>query len=366
MLCIQKDWPCLLVGISGSGKTTLIHKLANSIGAEIVDVSLSSEMDTMDLVGGYEQLDPGRQVVSLIKTLQKFNRNVIIQQLETRHQIDQDIANLEAKLRAPVARPADLLQMIRLIAEANPQSGYSGFLDDCESLMQQATTDNRARFEWVDGVLVKALQQGKWLILDNANLCSPSILDRLNSLLEPNGFLSIDEHRTPDGSARIVKPHPNFKLFMTMDPRHGELSRAMRNRSVELFLPIDSPSPKLDMLNSCGVSTLSRFESFQVFDWGSFEDAHFVETLANWFENLTFQDLNLCHRWQKQVAQGLYDLPPQKQIYISAFVRIFQQMLEFNGITLSGIRSTYENISKNIGSAYDIGRMQVSVWMGLK
>ena len=51
-----------------------------------------------------------------------------------------------------------------------------------------------ARFQWVDGVLIRALEQGKWLVLDNANLCSSAVLDRLNSLLEPNGYLSINEH----------------------------------------------------------------------------------------------------------------------------------------------------------------------------
>ena len=48
-------------------------------------------------------------------------------------------------------------------------------------------------FEWVDGVVVKALKTGAWLLIDNVNLCSPSVLDRLNSLLEPNGSLLVTE-----------------------------------------------------------------------------------------------------------------------------------------------------------------------------
>ena len=31
-------------------------------------------------------------------------------------------------------------------------------------------------------------------------------------------------------------PLNNFRLFFTMDPRHGELSPAMRNRGVEIFV----------------------------------------------------------------------------------------------------------------------------------
>jgi midasin (ATPase involved in ribosome maturation) len=34
----------------------------------------------------------------------------------------------------------------------------------------------------------------------------------------------------------VVRPHREFRLFLAMDPRHGEVSRAMRNRGVELYL----------------------------------------------------------------------------------------------------------------------------------
>jgi len=39
----------------------------------------------------------------------------------------------------------------------------------------------------VDGVLARAIVHGGWVLMDNANLCNPTVLDRLNPLLEPNG-----------------------------------------------------------------------------------------------------------------------------------------------------------------------------------
>src|SRR5690606_5774756 len=54
----------------------------------------------------------------------------------------------------------------------------------------------------------------------------------------PNGILSINEHSGPGGEPRIIKPHPDFRIFLTVDPRYGELSRAMRNRSVEIYLDV--------------------------------------------------------------------------------------------------------------------------------
>ena len=43
--------------------------------------------------------------------------------------------------------------------------------------------------------------------------CSPSVLDRLNGLLEPNGVLKIDEQGTVDGKVPTVTPHPDFRYL---------------------------------------------------------------------------------------------------------------------------------------------------------
>jgi len=95
---------------------------------------------------------------------------------------------------------------------------------------------NAVHFEWVDGPLVQAIKEGYWILLNNSNLCSPSILDRLNSLCEMGGSLVLTERGHVNGEVQVLKPHPHFRLILTVDPRHGELSRAMRNRGVEIHM----------------------------------------------------------------------------------------------------------------------------------
>ena len=34
----------------------------------------------------------------------------------------------------------------------------------------------------------------------------------------------------------VLRPHPEFRMFLTVNPTYGEVSRAMRNRGVEIFL----------------------------------------------------------------------------------------------------------------------------------
>lgn len=85
--------------------------------------------------------------------------------------------------------------------------------------------------------IFQSLQEGSWLLIDQINLCSPAVLDRLNGLLEPGGVLSIGERGVDnEGNVIVIEPHKNFRLFLAMDPRYGEISRAMRNRGVEIYI----------------------------------------------------------------------------------------------------------------------------------
>lgn len=43
------------------------------------------------------------------------------------------------------------------------------------------------------------------------SLCSPSVLDRLNALLEPGGVLTLSERGMIDGSTPTITPNPNFR-----------------------------------------------------------------------------------------------------------------------------------------------------------
>ena len=96
----------------------------------------------------------------------------------------------------------------------------------------------------MDSVLVNAIEDGQWAIFENANLCNPSILDRLNSLLEEgNHSLSINEQGLVQGDAlREVKAHQDFRpIFLlskqTLVDQGRDVSRALRNRC--LLIEID-------------------------------------------------------------------------------------------------------------------------------
>ena len=62
------------------------------------------------------------------------------------------------------------------------------------------------------GLLVEALQQGHWIILDELNLAPSDVLEALNRLLDDNKELYVPETR------ETITPAPAFRLFATQNP----------------------------------------------------------------------------------------------------------------------------------------------------
>lgn len=234
LLCIKHSWPCLLVGNSGCGKSSLIHSLGHLLGHSVHSIAMNTDMDANDLLGSFEQHDStglaSRVFAKVTETIKSRLREFDLMRLDTT-----DLCNLLEDIRS--ARYTKEVADKALTLLITTDWITDDVVSDLENLSNKMSQDTPGHFQWVDGALVKAAQEGSWVILDNANLCNASVLDRLNSLMEVNGRLIINERILPDGCPMTLCPHPNFRLFLTVDPSHGELSRAMRNRCVEIFLP---------------------------------------------------------------------------------------------------------------------------------
>ena len=97
-----------------------------------------------------------------------------------------------------------------------------------------------------EGVLVRALREGHWIVLDELNLAPSDILEALNRLLDDNRELLLPE------TQEVVRPHENFMLFATQNPPglyggRKVLSRAFRNRFLELHFD-EIPEDELETI----------------------------------------------------------------------------------------------------------------------
>ena len=360
MLCVQHSWPCLLVGSSGSGKTSLIRHVGGMTGAEVVELPLNSDMDTMDLIGGYEQIDTQRGISHFLKRFHRVIKDTLVNRILESANIT-EISEMLLSIEVPDLN--SILQLLHRNKDAIGAAITTALVDECRSLTEQSSIDNRARFKWVDGMLVKALESGQWLVLDNANLCNSSVLDRLNSLLEPGGMLAIHEHHLHDGSTKTVRPHPNFRLFLTMDPRYGELSRAMRNRCIELSLHSEDQRSSQVMLNTpiCDSKTF-RYNLFDSVEWNNLDDAS-VRALASVCAfHLTPGDILICRSWLDQIGKGLFSIQPTKLEIIHSVFSVFLQLSNERPAVFAAIWQLYQELLTGSSCPADFAQIQVSRW----
>ncbi|KAJ0116412.1 ATPase [Diaporthe amygdali] len=330
LICVKQNLPCILVGPSGSGKSSLLNHVAASVGKELIVFPLNADVDAMDLVGGFEQADPLRELHASLDELQDALLEFALSLLPQNS--SQNAVNLISLLdeRRGDHGLSEITVCIEALASEVPADSLLGQrLTQAHQMLNSPRTLANPRFEWLDGVIVRAMEAGKWLVLDNANLCSASVLDRLNSLLErPNGFLSINEHTGPDGEPRIIKPHSDFRIFLTMDPCYGELSRAMRNRSIEIYL--EESQMKCDRYISSITpieSSMRRYgHATHVSTEASMNGALEVTRLA--LDNLSLGDASLLAKYEKALANGLGPLQdaavPEVGSDVSALVSYVQ------------------------------------------
>ena len=209
LMALEMGWLCILTGSGSSGKSALIDSLAHLHQINLRRFFVSPDTDTLELLGSFEQVDYQRRWNLLQEEIQKYSEPFDCPNYTT----------LSADTMESILRPCpeQLKQrVLRFLSDSKAQS-------------------SEGRFEWVDGPLVRAMTLGHWLVLENVNLASSAVLDRLNSLFEPNGALVLSEQgSTSSEGVRIIRPTHGFRLFMTVDPKFGEISRAMRNRGIEI------------------------------------------------------------------------------------------------------------------------------------
>ncbi|EAX95447.1 hypothetical protein TVAG_243360 [Trichomonas vaginalis G3] len=211
-MCAKMNWPGLIVGQTATSKSSLVRVAAHIIGRKLIEFSMNSSVDTTELLGGFEQVDNHRcfeQLKDKIRYKSPFN--------------SETLAHFET-----INDPSKLHDFIFAM-------NLEEFKEEALQLIMR--NNDKGTFEWVDGLLLQAMRNGWWIIIDNANLCPPAVLDRLNPLCEPGGFISLNERGLVNGNIEEIHPHENFRLFMTVDPKFGDISRAMRNRAIEIYLP---------------------------------------------------------------------------------------------------------------------------------
>ncbi|RYH29633.1 hypothetical protein EON65_07835 [archaeon] len=244
--------PVLVVGKQGSGRRSSIELLGRHLGIDVRYFTATPSLDTSEMLGAFEQSNKDRSLNRVISSLETHVYDVIgavIRFFPNDSELIERMRSLLSKMARLVTTESSdqtvviinevMSSVLQLKTSIDAHEYYSSLRPNFASFatllesehISNSINDIEYGFVWLNGVIVDAMERGNWVIFDNVNLCSSSVLDRLNSVLESNGELILNE----DGTGRKVERHKNFRIFLVMDPGLGEVSRAMRNRCVELF-----------------------------------------------------------------------------------------------------------------------------------
>ena len=87
-------------------------------------------------------------------------------------------------------------------------------------VFSQSAEGKAGLFEWQDGVVVKAMQEGCCLLVDEISLADDAVLERLNSVLETERRLLVSERSRSQGQTEVfqITAAPDFAFMATMNP----------------------------------------------------------------------------------------------------------------------------------------------------
>lgn len=137
------------------------------------------------------------------------------------------------------SKTSSILYLASLVGQPVMRLNLSGATDVSEFVGRFIPDENRDGngWKWEDGPVVKALQEGYWLILDELNLAEPSILERLNSILEKHPSILLSEYNDKQIGGTEHPVHQGFRVFATQNPEtyagRNALSPAYRDRFQE-------------------------------------------------------------------------------------------------------------------------------------
>jgi len=185
--CMNHKEPALLVGETGCGKTSVCQLLALLRGQKLRILNCHQHTETGDFLGGFRPTRP------------------------TGAETDD-----------------------------NNDDAEGGIVDKKAA----------APFAWEDGPLIKAMRDGDILLVDELSLAEDSVLERLNSVLEPGRTLTLPEKGGSEVEELVA--HPNFLLLATMNPGGDfgkkELSPALRNRFNEIWVGATGDAAEMEQI----------------------------------------------------------------------------------------------------------------------
>lgn len=196
--------PLFLEGDTATSKTSGAEFFASIIGAEVRRLNLSGQTDTTELIGKFVPNDGSKQI-EFENRIRGWDGEDEKEREEAYQHLHPESVAVLKKIYSKIKEEGKARTLTR---DESAQISYNEDLNIFES-----------QWVWQDGIIPQAMKKGQIVILDEATLAEPQIVERINSVLEEPPSLVLSENGGiligPNGEYEV---HPNFWIVGTGNP----------------------------------------------------------------------------------------------------------------------------------------------------
>eukprot|EP01022_Parablepharisma_sp_SALTPOND_P017058 TRINITY_DN2645_c0_g1_i1.p1 TRINITY_DN2645_c0_g1~~TRINITY_DN2645_c0_g1_i1.p1 ORF type:complete len:5413 (+),score=668.55 TRINITY_DN2645_c0_g1_i1:2932-19170(+) len=237
---LKHDEGLLLVGPTGVGKTLIVQQIAKMMNKKLVVYNMNCMSDASDLMGGFKPVAPKFVLLPFVESFLKLFCEVVDKDANqafigtltsafNKNQYQKVFKCVDTALTAfkgQMIKKGDpkMVERITSMQEEN-------------KVLQKKIVQMKGHFayQYIEGALVKSLQNGDWVLLDELNLASDELLQKLAPLIEGRSLTVSDR-----SDLLPVKRHPHFRLICCMNPGgtvgKRQLPVQIRSKFTEIFM----------------------------------------------------------------------------------------------------------------------------------
>eukprot|EP00371_Babesia_bovis_P002713 XP_001611360.1 ATPase associated with various cellular activities (AAA) family protein [Babesia bovis T2Bo] len=249
MSCYLYNEPVLLVGETGTGKTAIVQQFAKLTGNVLKVYVFSDQSEAEDLIGGFYPDNMAdvcktlfQKAIDILLRCCVINDNLLCFFEHVYDLLHKGLHRMVLRTISACASKLSLLLTGEISNELSTLRGDCNLRGVCEpmridlnlSLLQQPldsiseagetilqkyvtmlkSTGAPLQFKFEDGLLIRAMQEGWWILLDEINLAPSDLLQRFVGILS-NRRRTFELYEC---GSRVIDIHENFRIFACMNP----------------------------------------------------------------------------------------------------------------------------------------------------
>ncbi|MES1920729.1 AAA ATPase midasin, partial [Bonamia ostreae] len=232
--CVNMSEPVLLIGETGIGKTFSIQILAEHFGKNLKIFNFHQQTESNDLIGSFKPTNSEQKFLKIKGKFDKLLQSAKIknQKIGENGSTELSESNFKQKFLRFFKMAQNLFKNDRISAKI-----WQKWLD----LAKNVKNLNFSKFGFAEGILLQSLKNGDWVLLDEINLASRPVLERIESLIK-----SIDRKKfllLEKGEKEQIRIHKDFRLFASCNPSDDfgkkELPESLKSRFSQIYVNND-------------------------------------------------------------------------------------------------------------------------------